>query len=248
VEHEKEQSHEKHKDNEAFKIRKTTFWQAATFFFALLFIGSLFTGGFGFSGVSIGTGKIAAPTAAAPSGGGAPPPAEVDFSAAPIKGSSDAPVTIVEFSDFQCPFCSRFHSDTLPQIENEYIKTGKVQFAYMHFPLDTIHPQATPAALASECANEQGKFWEYHNLIFQNQQSLGDAGYKAWAQQLSLDTQKFDECYASQKYIGKVRGDLQKGSAAGIQGTPGFLVNGQLVSGAQPFSVFKQVIDAALSG
>ncbi|MAG16108.1 disulfide bond formation protein DsbA, partial [Candidatus Woesearchaeota archaeon] len=137
---------------------------------------------------------------------------------------------------------------TLPQIEEEYVNTGKVKFVYKHFPLDNIHPQATPAALASECAQEQGKFWEFHNTIFENQQSLSDASYKQWAVDLSLDTEKFNDCYDTQKYLSDVRDDLQKGSAAGIRGTPGFLLNGQLISGAKPFAVFEQAIEAELAG
>ena len=153
----------------------------------------------------------------------------------------------MEFSDFQCPFCGRFFEQTLPLIEERYIKTGKVRFVYKDFPLESIHPQALPAASAARCAGEQGKFWDYHDLIFNNQALLSDTNYKQWAEQLGLDMDDFSSCYDSGKYVNDIRADLQEGSRAGVQGTPGFLINGQLVSGAQPFANFEQVIEAELS-
>ena len=107
-------------------------------------------------------------------------------------------MTIIEFSDFECPFCARWHFDTKGQIEEQYIKTGKVKLVYMHYPL-SFHPQAMPAALASECAYERGKFWEFHDLIFENQDVLGDSNYRKWALSLGLDMQQFDVCYEWQK-------------------------------------------------
>lgn len=174
-------------------------------------------------------------------------PAGIDITDSPSKGDKDAPVILIEFSDFQCPFCARFYSDTLGQIEKQYVDTDKVLFVYKHFPLDSIHPQATPAALAVECANEQGKFWEYHDLLFSSQTSLSDATYKKLAADLALDTGKFNDCYDSQKYISKVRDDLQEGTDAGIRGTPGFFANEQIISGAQPFAKFEEVIDSELN-
>lgn len=164
-----------------------------------------------------------------------------------FKGNENAPVTIIEFSDYQCPFCGRFYSDTLPSIEETYIKTGKVKFYYKDFPLDSIHPHATPAALAARCAGEQGKFWEMHNLIFENQTSLSNSIYAQWAAQLQLDAVKFNDCFTSQKYLSAVRKDLLEGQQAGVRGTPAFLVNGELLSGAQPFPVFQQAIEKALA-
>lgn len=248
AEHEKH-AHKKDSDEGSFTIKKTTMWQGAAGILGVLLVISIFTGGFGF-GDDSGSGQAAraAPTpAAAPSPAAPTPTVEVEIGDAPTKGDDDAPVTLIEFSDFQCPFCGRFYSQTLDQIQEQYVDTGKVKFVYKHFPLDSIHPQATPAALAAECANEQGKFWEYHDLIFDNQQALGDASYKQWAAQLSLDEGQFNECYDSQKYLEDVQSDLQQGSSAGIRGTPGFLLNGQLISGAQPFSVFQQAIEAALN-
>ncbi|MBS3132826.1 DsbA family protein [Candidatus Woesearchaeota archaeon] len=250
AEHEKHQHEKRVDDEESFKIKKVTLWQAISGVLGVLLIISIYTGGFWFG--SEGSAANAPPAAAAPSAPSgeqaAPAGAEVEVGDAPTMGREDAPVTLIEFSDFQCPFCGRHFSQTHPQIKQYYIDTGKVRFVYKHFPLDSIHPQATPAALASECAKEQGKFWEYHDIIFQNQQSLGDASYKQWAAQLSLDTAQFNDCYDSQKYLSDVRSDLQEGSAAGVRGTPGFFLNGQPISGAQPFSVFQQAIEAELSG
>jgi protein-disulfide isomerase/plastocyanin len=176
-------------------------------------------------------------------------PTRVDVSADddPVKGDADAPVTIIEFSDFQCPFCSRFYTDALPQIEQEYINTGKVKLVYRDFPLESIHPQARPAAEAAECADDQGKFWEFHDLLFENQQLLSDASYKQWASDLGLDENVFADCVDSNKHADEVTGDLDDGAAGGVTGTPAFFVNGQLLSGAQPFSAFQVAIEAAMN-
>ena len=170
----------------------------------------------------------------------------VNIDGAPFLGREDAPVTVVEFSDFECPFCRRWYEDSKGRLEREYIDTGKVKLVYMHFPL-SFHPEAMPAALASECAYEQGKFWEFHDLIFENQQVIGEANYKKWAGELGLDQGQFDDCYDSRKYEADVQDDFSKGQGAGIRGTPGFLVNGRLVSGAQPFQVFQAAIEAELN-
>ena len=162
-----------------------------------------------------------------------------------MKGDKDAPVTIIEWSDFECPFCARFYRDTLPLIEEEYIKTGKVKLVFRDFPL-SFHQNAQKAAEAAECAGEQGKFWEMHDLLFEQGVEGGTAGCKQYEKQLGLNTAKFNECLDSGAMASEVRKDTADGAAAGIQGTPGFLINGKLVSGAQPFSSFKQVIDAEL--
>lgn len=161
-------------------------------------------------------------------------------------GDEDAPVTIIEFSDFQCPFCKRFFDQTKPQLEKEYIETGKVKFVYMHFPLSSIHPDAEPAALASECAGEQGKFWEYHDLLFENQRSLSETDLKQYAADLGLNEDQFNNCLDSGKYQDKVDSDFNQGSSNGISGTPGFLINGRPLSGAQPFSAFQNIIEQEL--
>jgi len=162
-----------------------------------------------------------------------------------VKGDPDAPVTIIEWSDFECPFCARFYDDTLGLIDEQYIKTGKVKLIYRDFPL-SFHPNAQKAAEAAECAGEQGKYWEMHDKLFESGVAGGVSVFKTYAQQLGLDTGKFNSCLDSGAMAAEVQKDMADGAAAGIQGTPGFLVNGKLVSGAQPFGVFKQVIDAEL--
>lgn len=163
-----------------------------------------------------------------------------------FKGDPDAPITIVEFSDFQCPFCSRFYENTLPELKKEYIDTGKVKIVYRDFPL-SFHPEAQGGAEAAECANDQGKFWEMHDKIFENQAIMGTSSYKAWAEELGLDTEQFNSCLDNGDKTAEVRADFAAGQAAGVSGTPTFFINGQKIVGAQPFSVFKQAIDAELA-
>jgi protein-disulfide isomerase len=188
--------------------------------------------------------------AAAPSVPAAPAaaPAIVDIAVASddrVKGDVDAPVTIFEWSDFECPFCTRFFTDSLSQIDSEYVETGKVKVVFKHFPL-SFHANARPAALASECAGDQGKFWEYHDVLFESG-SLSASALEQHAVDLGLDATQFNACLSSEKYADKVDADTQQGANAGIRGTPGFIINGQAVSGAQPFSVFQQVIEAELA-
>jgi protein-disulfide isomerase len=162
-----------------------------------------------------------------------------------VKGDKDASVIIVEWSDFECPFCERFYQQTLPSIEKEYIETGKVKLVFRDFPLG-FHTNAQKAAEAAECAGEQGKYWEMHDLLFGQGVQGGVAGFKQYAKNLGLNSAKFDNCLDSGAMAEEVQKDMADGAAVGIQGTPGFLINGKLVSGAQPFAVFKQVIDAEL--
>lgn len=171
----------------------------------------------------------------------------------PILGSSDAKVTVVEFSDLQCPFCKRFIDETYQQIYDDYIKTGKIKFAYRHYPLTTVHPNAEKAAQATECANEQSKFWEYEDLLFKNQNdwsalTLTDAAntFAGLAGQLGLDTGQFRSCLDSDKYKQNIETDMTDGSKAGVDGTPAFFINGRLLTGAQPFTTFQQLIDEEL--
>lgn len=167
-----------------------------------------------------------------------------------MKGNANAVVTIVEFSDFECPFCGRFYSQTLPSIEQNYVDTGKANFYYMHFPLGG-HPQAQSAAEASECAAEQGKFWEMHDILFENQASLRDSMYSVWAGEIGLNVGEFESCMASGKYASKIAGELQYGEQLGVTGTPAFFIGNVedgfvRVEGAQPYSIFEQVIEEAL--
>lgn len=166
----------------------------------------------------------------------------------PFLGNPDAPVVMVEFSDFQCPFCARFWSQTLPEIKEKYIKTGKVRFVYRDFPISSIHSNAQKASEAGECADEQGKFWEYHDLIFSRQAQMSVANYKRWAAELKLDTARFNACLDSGTYADEVAKDFADGQAAGVSGTPTFFINGQRLVGALPFEQFKTMLDAALAG
>ncbi|MFQ6049615.1 MAG: DsbA family protein [Candidatus Paceibacterales bacterium] len=161
-----------------------------------------------------------------------------------IRGDLKAPVTIVEFSDFQCPFCSRFHP-TVQQVLDDY--AGQVRWVYKHFPLDQIHPQARPAAEASECAAEQDKFWEFSDGLFENQSRLGESFYPELAGQLGLNTSQFENCVSSRKYKDEVESDYQEGIGAGVRGTPASFVNGKLVSGAVPLEQLKAAVEEALA-
>lgn len=165
-----------------------------------------------------------------------------------VKGNVNAPVTIVEYSDFQCPFCQRFHP-TVQRALDEY--QGQVRWVYRHFPLGG-HPEARPAAEASECAAEQGKFWEFTDALFENQDRLGSSLYTELAQNLGLNVTQFGDCVSSRKYEDRVESDYQRGVELGVRGTPGSFVNGEEVPGAVPYSNsnppgLKERIEKALS-
>lgn len=160
----------------------------------------------------------------------------------PSTGPADAPVTIVEFSDFECPFCGRV-VPTLERVKKEY--EGKVRLVFRQFPL-TIHPTAFKAAEASLCANDQGKFWEMHDAMFADQKGLSVDGLKAKAAGIELDAELFNECLDSGQHEAQVRADLDAGQAAGVSGTPAMFINGRFVSGAVPFENLASVIDEEL--
>lgn len=185
-----------------------------------------------------------------------PLPAELVTDGAPFKGSANAPLTIVEFSDFQCPFCGRHFQQTYGQLDKEYISTGKVRYVFRHFPLERIHPQAFKAGEAAECATAQGKFWEMHDRLFANQQALMPADLLKHAQALGLDEARFTTCLAGQM-TARVRADLALGAQAGVTATPNFFLGvpmpgGKIkvlrkLNGAVPFATFKSAIDALLA-
>ncbi len=161
----------------------------------------------------------------------------------PARGPKDAPVTIVEFSDFECPYCGSAH-DTVEQVMNAY--AGKVRLVYRQFPL-SFHPHAAKAAEASLCAADQGKFWEYHDVLFKNQKKLEPTELKAHATEVGLDGQKFGQCLDSGDKKKAVDADQQAGLQAGVGGTPAFFINGIFLNGAQPIDEFKKVIDGELA-
>jgi len=161
-----------------------------------------------------------------------------------IRGNPEAKVTIFEYSDYECPFCARFHP-TLKQILTDYPED--VNWVYRHFPLDSIHPQARPAAIAAECAGEQGKFWEFSDALFENQANLSSDLYGQLAGDLGLNTAQFNECVSSGKYADKVESDFQEGISVGVTGTPGSFINGVIIPGALPYESVKAEIDKALA-
>ena len=155
------------------------------------------------------------------------------------KGPTDALVTVVEWSDFQCPYCSRV-TPTLKQIADEY--GDEVRIAFKHNPLG-FHPRAKPAALAAEAAGRQGKFWDMHDKLFANQKALTDENFVTWAGELGLDVEKFKKDLADPALAKKVTTQQTQGATLGARGTPAFFVNGRFLSGAQPFPAFKKLID-----
>jgi protein-disulfide isomerase len=176
-----------------------------------------------------------------------PPPVirvEVSIQGAPVRGAADAPVTLVEFSDFECPFCKQAHP-TLKQLLERY--PGKVRLAYRDFPLDSIHPQARRAAEAARCAHDQGKFWEYHDVLFTQSPQLALEDLRRYAGQVGLDVTKFDGCLAAGVHKATVQRDLDEGNRLGITGTPAFFINGRTLSGAQPLEAFTKLIDQELA-
>ena len=170
----------------------------------------------------------------------------------PFLGSPDAPVTIIEFSDFECPFCKGFFDGPFKEIRTNYINTGKVKYVLRDFPLSGIHPNAEIAAEAANCANEQDKYWEFHDLLFENQEDWVSGNttveFKKYSSSLGLNGAQFDLCLENRKYVDEILKDMQDGFDAGVQGTPTFYINGVKVVGAQVYSVFKQVIDEELEG
>ena len=166
---------------------------------------------------------------AAPAAPTSPPRAAAQVSGTdnPALGKNNAEVTLVEFSDYQCPFCRRFFENTLPTLKKDYIETGKVRYVFRDFPLDSIHPQARKASEAAHCAGEQGKYWEMHDTLFQNQQALQVDHFKTYAERLKLDVTAFRECVDKGKYASKVQKNYADGTSAGVQGTPAFYINGR---------------------
>ena len=166
---------------------------------------------------------------------------------APIAGAGK--VTIVEFSDFQCPFCQSFYNGAYKQIKAKYIDTGKVKVVFMHFPL-AFHANAQKAGEASECANRQGKFWPYHDILFTNMKSDGAgldiASLKKYAGDLGLDTAKFNTCLDNGETASIVKADIAEGQRVGVSGTPTFIINGKKVVGALPYDQFEKAIEEAL--
>jgi protein-disulfide isomerase len=174
------------------------------------------------------------------------PANQTSAGAAPTLGSPSAPVTIIEFSDFQCSFCKRFWVETLPRLKEAYLDTGKARFIYRHFAILGKHSEQ--AALAAACAQEQGKFWEYHDQLFRNQGGLAftEAKLKQYSDDIGLNAGVFGTCLGTGKYREKVERETAAAVNLGGRGTPFFIVEQRLLFGAQPYSVFQRIIDEEL--
>jgi len=182
----------------------------------------------------------------------------VSFDGEPVKGNPDAPITVVEFSDFQCPFCSRFFEQTLPALQENYIDTGKIKLVYKDLPLDNLHPNARSAHIAAECADEVGKFWEYHDVLFAKQAEWNrlassdlDITLSQFAVDLGMQAASFESCMESQDIADEVNQDTLEAARYGATGTPTFFIGNEKdgfikLVGAQPFSAFQVIIDKQL--
>ena len=195
-----------------------------------------------------------------PAGCGAGPPAAPDTGAEPPRvmpfntlGREDAPVSIIEFTDLQCPYCARHARQTFPRLRSDYIETGKVRYASRDLPLD-IHPEALAAAVAARCAGEQGRFWEYREALFADQRALRSEPYVRIAGQLGLDVERLEACRRDGRQEENVLADIALARASGVRNTPGFVIGrvvdgqfqGEVMTGAQPYEAFAAKIDALL--
>jgi len=178
----------------------------------------------------------------------------VDVAGGPVLGRADAPVTLVEFTDLECPYCRAFHVGTFERLKREYIDTGKVRFITRDFPLD-FHPNARPAALAVRCGGEQGKFWEMRHAVTLNANALSRELYDRLAGELGLDGSRFSACISAERYRTEIEHDMEEAAKAGVSGTPTFVLGattpgtaleGQRIVGAQPYPVFETQIKALL--
>ena len=169
--------------------------------------------------------------------------AEIVTAGAYAKGPADAPIQLVEFSDFHCPFCKRVEA-TIAQVLKKY--EGKIRFIYKDFPIDSLHPQARAASEAARCAGEQGKFWEFHSKIYAGPSDASAATMQAYAKDVGLDAAAFEICRSNRKHQAQVQADIAEGTRFGVSGTPAFFINGRFLSGAQPVEAFSKIIDEEL--
>ncbi|MBX4196660.1 DsbA family protein [Candidatus Pacearchaeota archaeon] len=228
-------------------IKKETLWMYTTFILAaLLVLGAVLYFNKG-SSVGVPTGNVVnQPAANLPAAG---QKVEVTIGDSPKEGNANAKVTVVEFTDYQCPFCGRHYTDTYLQIKKNYIDTGKILYVLKDYPLSQIHPEAEKAAEAAHCVREQKGdtgYFAMHDKIFTNQAMLSVDNEKKWARELGVDGAKFDTCLDSGKYAKYISTAQSYGSSLGVQGTPSFFINGQAIEGAQPYSTFQQAIEAGL--
>ncbi len=171
---------------------------------------------------------------------------DVPIADAPSLGPDNAPVTIIEFSDYQCTYCISWHNEVYGRLMSEY--KDQVRFVYRDFPLTSIHPDAQPAAEAAHCAGEQDAYWKFHDALFSNKYGLGTQAYQQYAAEIGLDTAAFNACISERRYQAKVEDGINLAFGVNVRSTPTFFINGLMVVGAQPYEVFKQRIDAELAG
>jgi protein-disulfide isomerase len=176
----------------------------------------------------------------------------------PSLGRATAPITIVEFSDYQCPYCAQFFRETLPLLVAEYVKTGQVRFVYRDFPISSLHPKAVKAAEAAQCAGDQQRYWEYHDALFQNQSYLQEKDLVGRALTLNLDTKEFSRCLSSGRHSDAIKRSVAEGARFGVDGTPLFFIGkldpgttnvriARVIQGAKPYTEFKEIIEELLS-
>ncbi len=180
--------------------------------------------------------------------------ARLSISGQPSLGSPNAPLTLVEFTDFQCPFCARFHNETFPLLRKAYVEPGRVRYVTMDFPLSAIHPEAFSAARASHCGEEQGRYWETHEVLYSQRGQLGRSAIIGAVKGLGLNVQRFSACLESAGNDARIQQGLSRGRAIGVRGTPTFVLGralggtvvGRVIIGAQPYEVFDDLIRAML--
>jgi protein-disulfide isomerase len=229
---------------DTIKIKKDTLWKAATFVLIIALVVVLIA--------TAGNGKANGEVVQPGTNDGAVGNVKVQIEDGdPVLGNENAGVTIVEYSDFECPFCERAYSGAIAEFkQSDYFKNGEVNLIYKHFPLTSIHPSAQKAAEASECANRQGKFWEYHDMLFENQAALSVTDLKKYASNTGLDESTFSSCLDGNEAKAEVQKETTQATTAGARGTPYFVVintktgDTQVVSGAVPFSNFEAAINA----
>ena len=183
---------------------------------------------------------------------------DVSIGDSPFKGEAKATVTLIEFSDYQCPYCSRHARNVMPQIISDYVDTGKVKYVMFENPIPSLHRNATGASLAALCAGDQGKYWEMHDIMFANQKGLDVDGLKSFAATIGLNSPEFDDCLDSKKFAKQVKDNIATAARVGVSGTPGFIVGltdnadpgkarvSAYIKGARPFDSFKAEIDKLL--
>ena len=203
----------------------------------------------GTSPTPIAAAKEGLSSSAGPAAESTPPPlpgANLPIEGRPFQGPEDAPVVLVEFTDYECPFCARFFHTTAPKLLADY--EGKVKYVVLNFPVAAIHPRAVKAAEAAECAADQGRFWEYHDTLFRNQRALDEESLIKHAEALGLSMPEFTSCLDSGSKREMLVQHLQAGIDAGVRGTPTFFINGQRLTGARPYNIFQRIFDSVLDG